>query len=97
MATGAAAAGAAPVLAPVIVAADPLDDVRLVLGICELTPNIDRFILCHGIKSMKDFKYMEHEKTESVVKMHNDRYRTANQKIGFPVQKEDQKFPILVP
>ena len=96
MAAAAAAAAEAPVVppsaVPAIAALNPLDDVRLVLGVCGLAPNIDRFIRCHGISSMDDFEYMEHDEVESVVKMHNDRYRTADQKIGFPVQKRIKGF-----
>ena len=83
---------AAPPIVPPVVGTHPLDDVRTILGICGLAPNIGRFITCHGITSMDDFEFIEHTETESVVKMHNDRYRTPIQKIGFPVQKKLKGF-----
>ena len=81
-----------PAVAPAVPAPDPLDDVRAVLLVFGLAPNIDRFITCHGLASMDDFEFIEHNETESVVKMHNDRYRTTAQKIGFPVQKKIKGF-----
>lgn len=93
MAAAAAAVGAVPpAIPPAIIAPGPLIPVRLILGVCGLAPNIDRFILCHGITNMDDFEFMEPDETESIVKMHNERYRTAAQKIGFPVQKKIKGF-----
>ena len=93
MAAAAGAAGAAPpVVAPAIIAPNPLTPVRVILDVCGLAPNIDRFILCHGITSMDDFEFMEPDETEFIVKMHNERYQTAAQKIGFPVQKKIKGF-----
>ena len=87
-----AVAAGIPLVPPVPI--DPLDDIRDVLTVCGLAANVDRFIACHGITitGMDDFEMIEHTETESVVKMHNERYRNAAQKIGFPGQKKLKGF-----
>ena len=84
----AAAVPPAVAAAAVPPAADPLIEVRQVLDICGLAPNVDRFITCHSLTSMDDFEYMNHDETHHVVKMFNDRARDARHKLGFPVQKK---------
>ena len=101
MAAQPAAGAAQPVILPVAlsvaIAPNPLDDVRTVLTVRGLAPNIDRFVTCHGISSLDDFEFIDHTETELVVKMHNDRYHTAAQKIGFPVQKKLKGFQFWYP
>ena len=67
---------------------DPLIAVHHVLNFSGLAANVDRFITCHSLTSIDDFEYMHHDEMSQVVKMYNDRYRQAAQKIGFPVQKK---------
>ena len=64
-AAAAAAAGALPMAMPPAIV--PLSAVRAVHGTCELGPNIDRFIVCHGITDMADFEFIKPTETESVV------------------------------
>ena len=67
---------------------DPLIVMRHLLNTLGLPGNVDRFIICHGLTSMDDFEYIHHNRTHQVVKMDNDRYQVATQKIGFPVQRK---------
>ena len=69
-------------------AVDLLIAVHHILHITGLAANVDRYMTCYSLTSMDDFEYMHHDETPQVVKMYNDRYCLAAQKIGFPVQKK---------
>ena len=82
MAQPAAAAAAAAAALP-----DPLDKVRGILAICGFGNNGNRFIQCHSIIYMSTFKLIPYNKAEDIVKIHNGRWKRAEQKIGYPVEK----------
>ena len=67
--------------------ADPLDEVRAVLGTCGFGPNADRFITCHNITSIDDLDIWDPDDAKTAIKMYNDRYGTTqNNFLGFTIQ-----------
>ncbi len=71
---------------------DLLDNVHTVLTVVGFGNNHNRFINIHRITSMDDFRFMDPDEVEQIMKMYNDRQIGANvnRKLGFMVQKKLQ-------